>query len=65
MFIPFKFTEDMGIYGGIGYVVGAFTPSVGRAIKSFFVKEATQVKLAVEAEAAKEVTVVEADAKKL
>jgi hypothetical protein len=27
------------IVAGIGYVIGAFTPSVGRAIKALFVKE--------------------------
>lgn len=31
---------------GIGYVAGAFTPAVGRKIKSFFVKEADQAKAA-------------------
>jgi hypothetical protein len=28
----------------VGFVVGAFTPSIGRMIKSWFVKEATAVK---------------------
>jgi capsule polysaccharide export protein KpsE/RkpR len=31
------------ISGGIGFVVGAFTPAVGREIKSWFVKESTAV----------------------
>lgn len=30
---------DLVVYGGIGYVVGAFTPAVGRKIKALFVKE--------------------------
>ncbi len=32
------------IYAGIGFVVGAFTPAVGREIKSWFVKESSVVK---------------------
>jgi hypothetical protein len=36
---------------GIGYVIGAFTPAVGRKIKSFFVKETTAAKSAVESSA--------------
>lgn len=32
------------LYAGIGFVVGAFTPAVGRAIKSWFVKESSVVK---------------------
>lgn len=32
------------IYAGIGYIAGAFTPAVGREIKSWFVKEASVVK---------------------
>jgi hypothetical protein len=31
---------------GIGYVAGAFTPSIGRKIKSLFVKESSVVKVA-------------------
>lgn len=30
----------------IGYVAGAFTPSIGRKIKSLFVKESTAAKTA-------------------
>lgn len=63
MFI--NFTVDMATYGGVGFVVGAFTPGIGRAIKSFFSKEGTAVKTAVEGAIAKEVPVIEADAKKL
>ena len=29
---------------GVGFVVGAFTPAVGRKIKAFFVKETTVLK---------------------
>lgn len=32
---------DLFIYGGIGYVAGAFTPSVGRSIKGAFSKSST------------------------
>jgi len=32
------------LYLAVAYVAGAFTPSVGRKIKSFFVKEAAVVK---------------------
>lgn len=31
------------IFVGIGFVIGAFTPAVGRTIKSWFSKEATTV----------------------
>jgi len=31
------------IFAGIGFVVGAFTPSVGRVIKGWFVKESKVV----------------------
>lgn len=36
---------------GIGFVVGAFTPAIGRKIKSLFVKEGAVVKTAVTNEA--------------
>ncbi len=36
---------------GVGFVVGAFTPAVGRKIKALFVKETTAAKTAVEAKA--------------
>lgn len=29
---------------GIGFVVGAFTPAIGRKIKAYFVKETTALK---------------------
>lgn len=29
---------------GVGFVVGAFTPAIGRKIKSWFVKETTALK---------------------
>lgn len=32
------------IHVGVGIVIGAFMPSVGRKIKSFFVKESAVVK---------------------
>jgi hypothetical protein len=32
----------------VGFVVGAFTPAIGRKIKSFLTKEATAVKAEVE-----------------
>ena len=35
------------IWFGIGFVVAAFTPSVGRTIKSWFVKESAAVKAKV------------------
>jgi hypothetical protein len=41
------------VAAGVGFVVGAFTPAVGRKIKSFLTKEATVVKTDVEAEAKK------------
>ena len=30
-------------FAGVGFVVGAITPAVGRKIKAFFVKESTAV----------------------
>ena len=41
------------IHVGVGIVVGAFMPSIGRKIKSFFVKESAAVKPAVVAAEAK------------
>jgi hypothetical protein len=35
---------------GVGFVIGAFTPSIGRKIKALFVKETTKAKIAVETE---------------
>jgi hypothetical protein len=35
---------------GVGFVVGAFTPAVGRKIKAFFVKEAAAAKAKVASE---------------
>jgi len=35
------------IAAGAGYIAGAFTPSIGRKIKSLFVKETTAAKTAV------------------
>jgi hypothetical protein len=44
-------TVDL-LSAGIGYIAGAFTPSVLRKVKSFFVKETTKLKAdAVKAEA--------------
>ena len=36
---------------GVGFVVGAFTPAIGRKIKALFVKETTAAKAAVDAKA--------------
>lgn len=36
------------IGAGIGFVVGAFTPAVGRKIKSFFVTETNAVRSAAQ-----------------
>ena len=35
------------LFAGIGYITGAFTPSVLRKIKALFVKETTAAKVAV------------------
>lgn len=40
------------IYAGAGFVIGAFTPAIGRKIKSWFVKEATATKTAATTAAA-------------
>jgi len=31
------------LFAGIGFVIGAFTPAIGRKIKSWFVTEAKKV----------------------
>lgn len=36
----------------VGFVVGAFTPAIGRKIKAYFVKETTVLKADVKTEAA-------------
>lgn len=51
----FHFTLDMGIYGGIGFVVGAFCPAVGRAIKTWLTKEVTAAQADLEAKVVAEV----------
>lgn len=35
---------SMAVGGGAGFVVGAFTPAIGRKIKALFVKDATSLK---------------------
>lgn len=37
---------------GVGFIVGAFTPAIGRKIKALFVKESKVVVAKVESEAA-------------
>ena len=32
------------MYAGLGWLVGCFTPAVGRKVKALFVKEATAAK---------------------
>jgi len=48
-----KFTTDVLLGTGVGVVVGAFLPSVGRKIKSFFVKETQAARLKVLTEVTK------------
>ena len=50
------------VAGGVGFVVGAFTPAVGRKIKSFFVKETTAAKTAVTSAAGSAAATVATDA---
>lgn len=50
---------------GVGFVIGAFTPAVGREIKSWFVKESTAAVKAAPAPVQTAVTAVTAEAKKL
>jgi len=40
------------VAAGVGFVVGAFTPAVGRKIKALFVKESQAAKTAVTNDAA-------------
>lgn len=39
------------LYAGGGFVIGAFTPSIGRKIKSWFVKETSAIKADVSKDA--------------
>lgn len=48
--------------GAGAYIAGAFTPSVGRKIKSYFVKETTSAKTSVTTEVTKVETAVKTDA---
>jgi hypothetical protein len=50
---------------GVGYVVGAFTPAVGRKIKALFVSKSAAVKPTVVADLAKAEAAVISEAKKL
>jgi hypothetical protein len=54
-----KFTADAAVGGGVGFLVGAFTPAVGRKVKAAFVALAKKVVAKADAEA----KVVEADVK--
>ena len=57
------------LFAVAGYVIGAFTPAVGRKIKALFVKETTAATTAVAAAApapvATVVSTIEADVKKV
>ena len=53
MALPVHFTVDAAVGGGVGFVIGAFTPAVGRKIKALFVALAKKVVSAGEAEIAK------------
>jgi hypothetical protein len=53
MAFPVHFTIDAAFGAGVGFVVGAFTPAVGRKIKQGFVALAKKVVAAGEAEIAK------------
>lgn len=44
---------ELIIVAAVGFVVGAFTPAVGRKIKALFVKETSAAKVAVTAEVKK------------
>jgi len=48
-----KFTFDVAIGSGLGFVAGAFCPGVLRKIKSLFVKKASAAQAAVVAEVKK------------
>lgn len=45
MFI--KFTVDVVLGSGLGFVAGSFAPSVGRKIKALFVKDTQAARMAV------------------
>ena len=50
---------------GVGYVVGAFTPAVGRKIKALFVSKSAVVKPTLVADLAKAEAAAVTEAKKL
>jgi hypothetical protein len=50
---------------GVGFIIGAFTPSVGRKIKALFVKESTAAKTVVAPVAGSITATVVADATKI
>jgi hypothetical protein len=53
------------VIAGVGFVVGAFTPAVGRKIKAFFVKETSAVKPTIVAGINKVETDLKAEIKKV
>lgn len=52
------------LFAAVGYVVGAFTPAVGRKIKSFFSKDATAAKTAATSAVSSAVATASSDVKK-
>lgn len=54
-----KFTSDVALGSGLGFLIGVFAPSVGRKIKALFVKETKALKTAVVTSAKAEVTKIE------
>jgi hypothetical protein len=44
------------IGAGVGFVAGAFTPSIGRTIKTWFTKEATAAEIAAKKDLSKSVS---------
>lgn len=56
---------SFAIGGGVGFVVGAFTPAVGRQIKAFFTKKSTAAVAAAPVAVQTAVASVEAEVKKV
>ena len=65
MFLPsVKFDASFALGGGVGFVVGAFTPAAGRAIKAGFVALAKKIVAAAESSVSSAASSVASEVKK-
>jgi hypothetical protein len=61
MFVTFLFISKAFVFAqlpgaAVGFIVGAFTPAIGRKIKALFVKETQKAVIAIKAEVVKAAT---------